>query len=256
MNLTDDDILKCQFGIPILFDDVCAIYPATLREIAEVGYSQFQKFLSLLTIEKPVEIDKANTQLKEIFTNMTDFEYLLSLTIFDPSLSSTLQQAFKFFTHEDVYFLMEPPEIVVGPPEEKHIINDSNFHDFQKILKKMYFLEIDEDEIIINADDSPPVKRIKMQMKIGREKVKRAKMKANNEKSDLKFSDLIGSLPLNNCGLNLTNIQNLTYYAFHDQLRRMGWRDQFNFNHQAALAGAKIKKEEMKHWIRTISSDK
>jgi len=41
----------------------------------------------------------------------------------------------------------------------------------------------------------------------------------------MQFSDLIASLPLNNCGLNILNIWDITYYAFHDQLKRMGWRD-------------------------------
>jgi hypothetical protein len=56
-----------------------------------------------------------------------------------------------------------------------------------------------------------------MQMRRNREKVRRAKAaKAAREKSDTKFSDLLASLPLNNCGLNMINIYNLSYYAFHD----------------------------------------
>ena len=35
----------------------------------------------------------------------------------------------------------------------------------------------------------------------------------------------------------MSNIWDITYYAFHDQLKRMGWRDQFNINNQAAMAG-------------------
>ena len=53
----------------------------------------------------------------------------------------------------------------------------------------------------------------------------------------------------------MENVWNITYYAFHDQLKRMGWRDQFNINNQMALAGAKVDKEKMKHWIKSISSE-
>jgi len=54
-------------------------------------------------------------------------------------------------------------------------------------------------------------------MRANREKVRRAKAaKAAQEKSDMKFSDLIGSMTINNCGLNMTNIWDITYYAFHD----------------------------------------
>ena len=107
-------------------------------------------------------------------------------------------------------------------------------------------------------DDPPATKKIKMQMRQNREKVRKAKAKkAAREKTDLNFSDLIASITINDCGLNMDNIWNITYYAFHDQLKRMGWRDQFNINNRAALAGAKLKKSQLKHWMRSIaSSDK
>ena len=127
--------------------------------------------------------------------------------------------------------------------------------EFQTILRRMYFLEQEGEEIIIYPDDDPRVVAMKRKMIENREKVRRAKAKqAAREKSDLKLSDLIGSITINNCGLNMENIWNITYYAFHDQLRRMGWRDQFNINNQAALAGAKLDKKQLKHWMRSIAS--
>ena len=53
MNLTDDIILKFQKGSPVLLDDICAIYPATLGEIIDEGYTNFQQYLSILTASKP-----------------------------------------------------------------------------------------------------------------------------------------------------------------------------------------------------------
>jgi len=54
-------------------------------------------------------------------------------------------------------------------------------------------------------------------MRKNRERVRRAKAaKAAREKSDLSMSDLIGSMTLNDCGLNMVNIWDITYYAFHD----------------------------------------
>ena len=88
----------------------------------------------------------------------------------------------------------------------------------------MYFIDIDEEEIIIYDDDPPEVKALKMKFRENREKVRRAKAKKSG-KSDMKFSDLIGSMTINDCGLNMANIWDITYYAFHDQLKRMGWRD-------------------------------
>ena len=53
----------------------------------------------------------------------------------------------------------------------------------------------------------------------------------------------------------MANIYDITYYAFQDQLKRMGWRDQYDINSRAAMAGAKIDKKQLKHWMRSITFD-
>ena len=259
MNLTDNETLKFLCGTPVLLDDICAIYPVTLRQIVELGYDNFQRYLSILLIEKEVDADKQkDNELAQLLTDLTDFQYLLMFSALDKEVNRVLKEAFNFFTHESITISLDPAQIIIGPIEEKHLLTEEKFYDFRRILKKMYFIDQDVEEIIINSDDSPSVKKLKMQMRANREKVKRAKAKrAEQEKNDLRFSDLIGSVTINDCGLNINNIWDITYYAFHDQLKRMGWRDQFNINNQAALAGAKLKKSQLKHWMRSIaSSDK
>ena len=258
MNLTDDEILKFQRGTPIFLDDICAIYPAKMGEIIDEGYSNFQKYLSVLIAEKPVINKSSDSELKDLMEQLTDFQYLLMMTAIDPEINQTVKDAFRFFTHENIVFSLDPAQIIIGPIEEKHLLTEEKFYDFQRILKRMYFIEQEGEEIIISQDDPPAVRRLKEQMRRNREKVRKAKAKQTaQEGPDLKFSDLIGSITIDNCGLNMENIWNITYYAFHDQLKRMGWRDQFNINNQAALAGAKLKKNQLKHWMRSIaSSDK
>ena len=258
MNLTDDEVLKFQRGTPVFLDDICAIYPAKMGEIIDEGYSNFQKYLSILISEKPDVSKSKDNEFRELIEQLTDFQYLLMMTMIDEEINQTLKSAFRFFTHENVVFSLDPAQIIIGPVEEKHLLTEEKFYDFQRILKRMYFIEQDGEEIIISPDDPPATRRLKEQMRRNREKVRKAKAKkAAQEGSDLKFSDLIGSITIDNCGLNMENIWNITYYAFHDQLKRMGWRDQFNINNQAALAGAKLKKSQLKHWMRSIaSSDK
>ena len=258
MNLTDDEVLKFQRGSPVFLEDICAIYPAKMGEIVDLGYSKFQQYLSVVLVEKPTNSQMKDETLKELIASLTDFQYLLMLTALDIEANQLLKDAFQFFTHENITISLEPAQIIIGPLEENHLLTEEKFYDFQRIIKRMYFIEQEGEEIIINPDDPPHVRRLKEKMRENRNKVRKAKAKqAEQEKSDLKFSDLIGSLTIDNCGLNMENVWNITYYAFHDQLRRMGWRDQFNINNQAALAGAKLKKNQLKHWMRSIaSSDK
>ena len=257
MNLTDNEVLKFQRGSPIFIEDVCAVYPATLGEIVDLGYDKFQQYLSVLTANKPTgkHVDK---ELDQLMKELTDFQFILFMASIDVKMNQELRDGFRFFTHEDVTLTLDPPAILVGPGEEQRILNEKSFYDLQHVLRRMYFLEMEGEEIIIYEDDLPQVKAMKMKMRENREKVRRAKAKKSaQEGSDMKLSDLIGSMTINDCGLNMINVWDLTYYAFHDQLKRMGWRDQFNINQKAALAGAKINKSQLKHWMRSIaSSDK
>ena len=256
MNLTDSDTLRFLKGSPVLLDDICAIYPAKLGEIVELGYDNFQQYLAFITMTKPNLRRHDNEELYDIIHDLTDFQYMLLLANCDFQAMTILKKAFRFFCHDTAIFSVEPAQIIMGPIEEQHILTEDKFYELQRIIKKMYFLTIDEDEIIIYENDSPRVKQMKMKMRENREKVRKAKEK-DQEKSDMKFSDLIGSMTINNCGLNIINIWDMTYYAFHDQLKRMGWRDQFNINQKAALAGAKLDKAQLQHWMRTITnSDK
>ena len=258
MNLTDDEVLKFLKGTPVFIDDICAVFPATLGQIVDEGYEEFQKYLSVLTAVKPSTQHDSDQELKQLMMKLTDFQYILLMANLDPQIHSLMKRGFKFFTHEDAIFSMEPAQIIIGPLAEKHLLTEDKFYDFQRLLRRMYFLETEDEEIIIYEDDPEITKRLKMQQRDRREKLRRAKVKeAKQNGTDLKFSDLIASIPLNNCGLNILNIWDITYYAFHDQLKRMGWRDQFNINQQAALAGAKIQKSQLKHWMRSIAdSDK
>ena len=258
MNLTDDEILKFQRGTPVFLDDICAVYSATVGEIVDIGYSKFQQFLGIITATKPIPSIKDNDEYKKLIEQLTDFQYLLMTAALDKEFNSLLKKAFYFFLHESVSFSLDPAQIIVGPIEEKHILTEEKFYELQSILRRAYFLEQEGEEIIIRENDNEAVKKLKLQMRANREKVRKAKAKkAEREKTDLKFSDLIGSITINNCGLNIENIWNITYYALQDQMKRMGWRDQFDINTRSALAGAKLKKNQLKHWMRSIAnSDK
>ena len=253
MTLTDDFTLKCMKGSPVFLGDICAIYPRKLGDIVDIGYSTFLKYINLFNMEKPSSQEVKDNELSALLNKLDDFQYFLFMVNIDSESNQLAKNAFHFFTHEQVFFSLEQEEIIIGPPQEKHLMIAEDFYNFRKILRRMYFLDVSKDDIVIEEDDDPRVRAIKKKLLERKKKLKKVKTKDND--SNVEFSDLIGSLTLNNCGLNMENIWNITYYAFHDQLKRMGWRDQFNINNQMALAGAKVDKEKMKHWIKSISSE-
>jgi len=48
----------------------------------------------------------------------------------DPQIHTLLKKGFRFFTHEDALFSLEPAQIVIGPLAEKHILTEGKFYDF------------------------------------------------------------------------------------------------------------------------------
>ena len=141
MNLTDTETLKFLKGSPVLLEDICAVYPATLGEIVDIGYDKFQTYLSVLTSTKPTAQYDSDKELKELMKQLTDFQYILMMATLDKQINNSLKEGFKFFTHEDILISLEPAQIIVGPAEEQHILTESKYYDLQRLLRRMYFLE-------------------------------------------------------------------------------------------------------------------
>lgn len=254
MSSINDDKLRLLAGLPLTFKDVSLVFSPRIKEIAQVGLDNFYKDVSLLLINKPaVEEEEA----KAVLDKLSDFEYLLLITQLEPENKRVLNEAFELFTQEKILVLLDQAAIIVGDPLEKRMITKDNFYDFQTYIGFVCAMDdFMDDRIELRDDDDPNVRRIKLQMIEGRKKRDAAKKKNqnnSNKKSDLAFADLIASLPIGAPGYTIESVMNLSYYAFQDQLKRMNWYEEFNINTRAAMAGAKISKDKLTHWIKTMS---
>jgi hypothetical protein len=52
------------------------------------------------------------------------------LATLDKQVNSTMKAAFRFFTHVDAIFSLDPPQIILGPLDEQHILDEGKFYDF------------------------------------------------------------------------------------------------------------------------------
>lgn len=255
MNLTDSVILKFQKGGSILFEDLCAIKSHTLGEIVDIGYDVFRNYIKIILMEKPIIEEENKTELSNVIEELSTFQYFLMTTQIDAEINTTARDAFKFFIGENVNFSIDPSFIIIGDITENRKMDEETFYEFRRVLKRLYFIELEQDEIIINKDDSPHLKKLKKQMIKNRKRVAKAKAKNNKNSGDnIELSDLIGSITFGGCNLNMENVWNITYYSFRDQLKRMGWHEKFDINNRMAMAGAKLKKSQLNHWIRNIAN--
>lgn len=252
----DSRVLKYLAGSPLFLGEaVCAIYPPTLREIVDVGYDTFIEYLNVISLDKPIAKKGQSDEFLSVVSELSIFEYFVFLTQIDATMNKLIRETLHFFLHENVSFSLEPCcQILVGKMDEKRIIDETLFMEMRDIIRQCCWLtDADSINTTPQEDDSDFVRALREQMRVNHEKLARAK-RVDKNGDRVELSDLIASLTVGNCGLNIFNIWDITYYAFHDQLKRMGWHEQFDINNRAAMAGAKMKKQDLKHWIKPIQS--
>lgn len=255
MSSTDSKVLKFLSGVPVIYDDICIVKSPFLKDIASEGLERFYQYLSFMTIKKP---SMENEEIKQLLSPLTDFEYLVLLAQMEAENHNIISAAFQFFTGDKPTFLAQPTSIILGDPIEKRILTNDNFTGFSELVALSCAMrDPKEDTIQFLESDSPRVRALKEKMLKGRRDREEAKRKAKkkNGETDIELSDLIASLAIGNNGYNMLNIWDLTYYAFQDQLKRMSWREEFDINTRASLAGAKIDKNKLSHWIKSMTFD-
>ena len=240
-------------GVPVMYNDICLVKSPSLRDIASEGLTKFYQYISFMTIKKPpIE----NEELSQLLSPLSDFEYLVLLTQMEPENHKLISAAFQFFTGDKPTFLQTPVSIVLGDPAEKRILTKDNFMGFSELVATACAMrDPKEDTIQFLDSDTPRVRALKEQMLKGRRDREEAKRKAKKkqDENELGLSDLIASLAIGSNSYNMSNVWDLTYYAFHDQLKRMSWREEFDINTRASLAGAKLDKSKLSHWIKSMT---
>ena len=255
MSSTDNNVLKFLSGRPAVYNDICLVKSPFLKDIAAEGLDKFYQYISFMLIRKPTSDD---SEISQLLSPLTDFEYLILLAQMEQENHKIISAAFKFFTDDNVLFVPQNSTIVLGDPQEKRILNKDNFYGFQDMISLACAMKDPKETTIEFLDtDSEHVRALKRQMLEGRKKREEAKRKAKKNTSDkdkeLEVSDLVASLAIGNTGYNLINVWDLTYYAFQDQLKRMSWREEFDINTRASLAGAKLDKSKLSHWIKSMT---
>ena len=238
-----------------MYKDICLIYSPLLKEIAAEGLDKFYTYISLLVHpEKPKNLDD-NPQLKALLSPLSDFEYLILSATMDKEVYKTISAAIRFFTKDKATFVTKPnPMIVLGDIKEKRYLTEETFMGFQdKVSLACALLDPHEDTIEFLDSDTPQVRALKEQLLKGRKDRAKAKKRNGNRDNKLQLTDFIASVAIGTNSLNMLNIWDLTYYAFQDQLKRMSWYEEFDINMRASMAGAKMDKNKLSHWIKSMS---
>ena len=240
MNSIKVDNLGLFYGKPLLVNDICVVYPPTLGDIAQIGVQPFYNYIGLLTMDKKELFESSN--------EATEIAYLLATATLNVDFYDLIKEAFLFFIKEEITLLPELEAIQIGKLEEKRLLLEDDFIIFQDYVRKVCALEIGKTD---KASDSERVKEIKNKIRQGQALVDKLKRKEIGDEPPELF-DIISSYLSKATEVDIKTIWDMPYYMFQIQFRRMQMIEEYDINLRSALAGAKIPKEKMKHWIRKI----
>lgn len=233
------DRLKLLANLPIPMSDLtCFVYPASLKEIAELGIEKYFKYVNLCTITK-VDIEKITKE-----KDLEPFDFIFINCAFKEEFKNDFIDALKFFVREEILFLKEIESFVIGSFEESRLLTRDNFKEFQEIIYSQNFF----DETIKSNGENESAKIIKEKLAKSRAKV--AKIKSNYSEQ-IEFADLISALAIKS-SLNIFEIWNISYYTFNEQFKRMRLLEQYDTSLQSIMAGADPKKVKLEDWIKKI----
>ena len=229
------------FSYPKSFQNICLIYPPTNKDILAIEFDSFISYVSILT-QSQEDLDEL-IEKNNLNLEITPFQFLfLKLSI--PEYEAIVSKAFYFFLKEKPTFLFDRREIVVGPYNEKRLINEENFFDFQNLIRNCTGFEEIEDLSLLD----PRLRAMKISQR------KRDRIKNKQHPSNITYSSQIIGLC---CYLNKipSELESMSYAATVSLFNGYKLKDNAETNTAVMLAGGELSADDKEsiNWVEQIN---
>lgn len=225
--------LKLQEGVPIEVKDLL-VPSLTLKEINEIGYDTYQKYIAYALYEFQEETFEQEGM--EVLRLLMPYQFFSLSNQSEAFITSF--KAYEFFFKSKAEMNDNLEIIFVSGINKGKVLSRDKFNEVKNILKIIYGLADDKEEEYIPADDK--AKEIMNKIKDARAKV------AKKEDSGVRFSSIVSGVSTKSNSINRFNVFNLTIYQLYDEFKRLTAIDNFGMNFSAMIQGAKI--DELEHW--------
>ena len=235
---------------PTPFEQICKIYPPSVREV--VIEDNFSLYLRLLTITQE-ELEESAKKEKQ--KALTPFEFLFNCAYNDEKLKKTIQSAFYFFIKEPINFLFEEKKIIVGDLEkvvqnidnldQLRFFTENNYFNFQNEIRLAVGQKAIKPPVPIDPNEDPRIRRMK---ELAR---KRDAIKAKQGSKDgITLTTSLVAICCMGIGITPLNIGELSYASIGPIMNTMQEKEKYDIDVRSLLAGADSKKVKPKYWIR------
>ena len=233
------------YGYPVEFKHLCMVYPPKVHDTFKKNFFLYAQILTLS--QEEIEDEYVEKEL-DISNLLTPFEYLLNTAYNDPNLRQYIKDAFYLFIHEDVTFLYEQKQIVIGDIkdvksiDELRILKEEDYFEFQNLVRDSIGKKKVEPP---NPNEDPRVKAIKAKARY-RDKIKAKKGQG------ISFQTTLSSICCMGIGITPLNIGELSYAIIPVLLNTYQAKEKYSLDIESLLAGADAKKVKPEYWIRNL----
>lgn len=242
------------------------VYPKLVREVDEVGYSTYSKFINIILLNKE-DLFSSEEELSEEIKTILDDDRInifdLIVRIEDYNFVQLWLNALEFFLNEKC--LIHPIDddiriVVVGDYEDDDIsyedikiINRDNYNELIQVIKFQSYIESPEEIEDFNPENEED-RALWEQMRKDREMIKKAKAKRNGGgNSNVNFSSIVSAVGTRSNSCNKDTVFDLTIYQLYDEYTRLGMHDNYNISLKAMFNGAKD--VEITNWASIPEND-
>lgn len=236
------------YGYPVEFRHLCMVYPPKVHDTFKKNFFLYSQILTLS--QEEIEDEYVEKDL-DISNLLTPFEYLLNTAYNDPNLRQFIKDAFYLFTHENITFLYEQKQIVIGDIkdvktiDELRILKEEDYFDFQNLVREALGKKRIEPP---NPNEDPRVKAIKAKARY-RDKIKAKKGQG------ISLQTTLSSICCMGIGITPLNIGELSYAIIPVLVETYQAKEKYNLDTDCLLAGADAKKIKPKYWIRNSENN-
>ena len=210
-----------------------------MADMLKMGSTIYSTRLNLLLMTE--------TEIQELVQNkggdvaeiekLSPLSYLLKSADLNDMFLLELQNAFSTFIQEDILLLPKYNSVLVGLPDEKRLITENNFSDFQDILRIQNRKEVPEPP---PENESEIAKKMRLKREM-RERIKKKQQAKNGETQEiaelLEIAEVYG-----------IDYQKKSIYAFYGLLRRHQLKEKWDQDIRMLCAGASSDKIKTKYW--------
>lgn len=224
------------------------VYPPKVCDTFKKNFFLYSQILTLS--QEEIEDEYVEKEL-DISNLLTPFEYLLNTAYNDVTLRQFIKDAFYLFTHEEVTFLYEQKQIVIGDIKdvktigELRILKEEDYFDFQNLVREAIGKKRIEPP---NPNEDPRVKAIKAKARY-RDKIKAKKGQG------ISLQTTLSSICCMGIGITPLNIGELSYAIIPVLIETYQAKEKYQLDTDCLLAGADAKKIKPKYWIRNFENN-